>query len=153
MKYFVASDGARLAYRDEGAGLPLLALSGLTRNGTDFDYLAPHLDALHPGGIRLIRLDYRGRGESEFDPDWRNYDPVIEARDAVALLTAIGLHRADFLGTSRGGQIIFALAAMRPALINRAILNDIGPVIAMLLDPATQWINAQRVEASGGMLI
>jgi pimeloyl-ACP methyl ester carboxylesterase len=50
----------------EGAGLPVLCLAGLTRNSTDFDYLAPHLP-----DIRLIRLDYRGRGQS----DWA--DPAL----------------------------------------------------------------------------
>ncbi len=41
LHYFTADDGAKIAYRDEGAGFPVLALSGLTRSGTDFDYLAP----------------------------------------------------------------------------------------------------------------
>ncbi len=58
---FTASDGARLAYRDEGAGLPVLCLAGLTRSSTDFDFLVPHLD-----GVRLIRADYRGRGGSDW---------------------------------------------------------------------------------------
>ena len=56
-QFFTASDGARLAYRDEGQGLPLLCLAGLTREGRDFDTLAGL-------GVRLIRLDSRGRGLS-----------------------------------------------------------------------------------------
>ena len=52
MPFFNAPDGTRLHYTDEGQGTPLLALSGLTRNSSDFDYVAPHL-----GGVRLIRLD------------------------------------------------------------------------------------------------
>ena len=43
MPAFPAPDGARLHYTDEGAGLPILALAGLSRNASDFDYLAPHL--------------------------------------------------------------------------------------------------------------
>jgi len=62
MNSFRAADGARLVYRDEGEGLPLLALAGLTRDGRDFDYLARHLHA----GVRLIRPDSRGRGESDW---------------------------------------------------------------------------------------
>lgn len=49
MNSFRAADGARLVYRDEGEGLPLLALAGLTRDGRDFDYLARHLHA----GVRV----------------------------------------------------------------------------------------------------
>ncbi|MBL8302558.1 MAG: alpha/beta hydrolase, partial [Ideonella sp.] len=39
MKRFNADDGVRLAYADDGQGLPLLALGGLTRDSRDFDYL------------------------------------------------------------------------------------------------------------------
>ena len=59
--FFTADDGARLAYSDEGQGLPVLCLAGLTRNMGDFDYVAPHL-----ADVRLIRMDYRGRGQSDW---------------------------------------------------------------------------------------
>ena len=59
--YFTTPDGARLAYRSEGEGLPLLCLPGLTRTMGDFDYLRPHLPP-----CRLIRMDYRGRGASQW---------------------------------------------------------------------------------------
>ncbi len=58
---FTTEDGARIAYRDEGHGLPLLCLAGLTRTMADFDDLVPHLPPL-----RLIRMDYRGRGASSW---------------------------------------------------------------------------------------
>lgn len=128
MKYFVASDGARLAYRDEGEGLPLLALSGLTRNGTDFDYLAPHLPALYPEGVRLIRLDYRGRGGS----DWTGADSYTvprEAQDALELLDHLGLSSAAVLGTSRGGMIGMYLVAVARARLRGLCLNDVGPAL------------------------
>ena len=67
---FRAADGAMLAYSDEGTGLPLLCLAGLTRTMADFDYLAPHLPPL-----RLIRMDYRGRGGSDWTgPEWQLYE-------------------------------------------------------------------------------
>ena len=40
MPQFTAADGASLFYTDTGHGIPLLCLPGLTRNGSDFDYLA-----------------------------------------------------------------------------------------------------------------
>jgi len=43
MPFFTAADGAELHYTDEGHGRALICLAGLTRNGSDFDYLAPHL--------------------------------------------------------------------------------------------------------------
>jgi pimeloyl-ACP methyl ester carboxylesterase len=121
---FQAADGARLAYRDQGRGQPLLCLAGLTRSMADFDYLIPHLPPL-----RLIRMDYRGRGAS----DWTSaatYTVELEARDALALLDHLGVRRAAILGTSRGGLIGMYLGAVARDRIAGLILNDIGPEIA-----------------------
>ena len=124
MPRFTTSDGISLHYTDEGAGLPLLCLAGLTRDGRDFDFVAPHLTDL-----RLIRLDYRGRGQSD-RADPATYQIPIEGRDAMELLDHLGLERAAILGTSRGGLIAMVLAAsVKPRLLGVA-LNDIGPEIA-----------------------
>ena len=124
MPDYIATDGARLAYTDEGAGLPLIALAGLTRNGADFDYLAPLL----PDGVRLIRPDYRGRGGS----DWtgaKTYTVPQEARDVLALMDHLGLERAAILGTSRGGLIGMFLAATAKTRLIGLCLNDVGPAL------------------------
>lgn len=123
-QHFRAGDGARLAYRDEGAGLPLLCLAGLTRSMADFDYLTPHLPPL-----RLIRMDQRGRGES----DWTgaaSYTLAQEARDVLSLLDHLGLERAAILGTSRGGLIGMVLGATARDRLLGLCLNDVGPEIA-----------------------
>ncbi|WP_323715518.1 alpha/beta fold hydrolase [Paracoccus aminovorans] len=120
---FQAEDGASLAYRDEGQGLPVLALSGLTRTGRDFDYIAPHLD-----GVRLIRPDYRGRGGSEWTGA-ESYSVPQEARDALALLDHLGIEKAAVLGTSRGGIIGMLLAATAHDRLLGLCLNDVGPVL------------------------
>jgi pimeloyl-ACP methyl ester carboxylesterase len=119
-----AADGARLAYRDEGAGLPLLCLSGLTRTMADFDYLIPHLPPL-----RLIRMDYRGRGAS----DWTGaatYTIEQEAKDALLLLDHLGIEKVAILGTSRGGLIGMVLAVVARDRVMGLCLNDVGPEIA-----------------------
>ncbi|WP_167648436.1 alpha/beta fold hydrolase [Mameliella alba] len=118
------SDGISLHYRDEGEGLPLLCLAGLTRNGRDFDFVAPHLE-----GVRLIRLDYRGRGQSDWAPH-DTYQIPVEGRDALELLDHLGLENAAILGTSRGGLIAMVLAATAKARLLGVALNDIGPEIA-----------------------
>ncbi|MDR0810180.1 MAG: alpha/beta hydrolase [Gemmobacter sp.] len=122
-QFFTASDGARLAYRDEGAGLPLLCLSGLTRTMADFDYLAPHLPP-----VRLIRMDYRGRGESQWTGA-ASYTVPQEGRDALELLDHLGVEKAALLGTSRGGMIAMMLAALAKTRLLGVALNDIGPVL------------------------
>lgn len=124
MPRFTTFDGLSLHYEDDGAGMPLLCLSGLTRNVRDFDYVAPHL-----GDARLVRLDYRGRGRSD-RADPATYTIPVEARDALALLDHLGLPRAAILGTSRGGLIAMVLAAMARDRLIGAALNDVGPEIA-----------------------
>ena len=78
---------------------------------------------------QVIAFDYRGRGRSAYDPDWKNYTVPVEAGDIVAGLTALGIEHGVFIGTSRGGLIIHVLAAIRPAALKAVILNDIGPVV------------------------
>ncbi len=132
--FFVsAADGLRLYARDYGPeggdALPVVCLSGLTRSSEDFHELAVALshDASRPR--RVLSLDYRGRGRSDWDRDWRNYDIKIELNDVLQVLAAAGIAKAIFIGTSRGGMITMALSAVRPTLIAGAVLNDIGPVI------------------------
>lgn len=124
MQGFLAEDGARLAFRDEGQGLPLLALAGLTRDGRDFDYLARNL----PDGIRLIRLDSRGRGGSDWTgPD--TYTVAQEAKDALAFLDHLGLAQVAIVGSSRGGLIGLVIAATAKHRLLGLCLNDVGPVV------------------------
>lgn len=125
MKKFKTSDGLSLAYSDEGQGPVVLCLAGLTRNMTDFDDFALAAGS----GIRLIRMDYRGRGTSDYDATYQNYSIPIEARDAVELLDHLGIDRATVVGTSRGGLIAMVLAATVKDRLAGVFLNDIGPVI------------------------
>lgn len=122
MPHFTAADGTRLFYTDEGKGLPVLALAGLTRNIADFDHVAPHLNC------RLIRMDYRGRGQSDWT-DPASYTIPQEAQDALALLDHLNIEKAGILGTSRGGLIGMVLAATAKHRLLGVALNDIGPQI------------------------
>lgn len=126
MPDFTTSDGLRLHYTETGdpSGRPLLCLAGLTRNSDDFGFLA---DALPDA--RLIALDYRGRGLSQYDPDYMNYNVLREGHDALELLDHLGLDSVVVMGTSRGGLIAMALAASAPERLRGVILNDVGPEI------------------------
>ena len=120
---FTTPDGTELAYADEGHGLALLCLPGLTRTMADFDYLAPHLPPL-----RLIRMDYRGRGASGWSGA-ASYTVVQEAQDALALLDHLKVPKAALLGTSRGAFIAMILAATARDRVLGLCLNDAGPVV------------------------
>ena len=124
-------DRLRLHARVIGPGkvtaLPVLALPGLTRTAQDFDVVARALagDPQHPR--RVVAVDYRGRGGSDFDQNPASYTVPIETTDVLALASAAGIPRAILLGTSRGGLISMVIAATRPELVAGIILNDIGP--------------------------
>jgi pimeloyl-ACP methyl ester carboxylesterase len=122
MPQFTTADGTQLYYTDQGDGLPVLALAGLTRNTADFDHVAPHLNC------RLIRMDYRGRGQSNWS-DPSTYTIPQEAVDALALLDHLNIEKAAILGTSRGGLIAMVLAATAKHRLLGVALNDIGPEI------------------------
>jgi pimeloyl-ACP methyl ester carboxylesterase len=123
LRHFTVADGASLAYSDDGSGLPVLCLAGLTRNSGDFDFVAPHLP-----DVRLIRMDYRGRGQSD-QTGAASYTIVQEAQDALTLLDHLRIDRAAILGTSRGGLIGMYLALTARDRLAGLCLNDIGPVM------------------------
>jgi pimeloyl-ACP methyl ester carboxylesterase len=131
--YYTSQDALKLYARIYGSpregAQPVVCLAGLTRNSADFHDLALHLanDASAPR--QVIAFDYRGRGRSTYAPDWKTYDPIVETGDVLAGMAALGIEDAAFIGTSRGGLIIMILAAMRPAVLKAAVLNDIGPVV------------------------
>jgi pimeloyl-ACP methyl ester carboxylesterase len=131
--FITAQDGLRLHVRSYGPRnaptLPVLCLPGLARTVADFDTLATALatDARTPR--RVIALDSRGRGESDYDRNPANYNLQVELADLLAVLTALGITQAVFVGTSRGGILTMLLAAARPTAIAGCVLNDIGPVI------------------------
>lgn len=131
--FYSAQDGLKLHARVYGSSsgnhLPVVCLPGLTRNARDFHDLALALSTRKAAPRKVIAFDYRGRGQSEWDKNWENYDVITETADVVAGLTALGIEHAAFIGTSRGGLIIHALAAARPGALKAVVLNDVGPVV------------------------
>lgn len=131
--YFSSRDDLKLFARKYGwhnYNAPVVVcLPGLTRNAADFHGLAMYLCQGEEHPYRVVCMDYRGRGNSEYDSEWSNYNPIVEAEDVVAGLTALGVEDVSIIGTSRGGLIAMLLTASKPSMINAVILNDAGPEI------------------------
>lgn len=135
-RFVSAPDGLKLHYAEYGdataPGAPVVCLPGLTRTAEDFGPLARALAFEGKTRRRVLALDYRGRGLSERDPDWKRYDLAIESADIIAVLTAAEVARAIIVGTSRGGLHALVLAVVRPTLLQAVVLNDIGPNVESL---------------------
>lgn len=112
---------------DGGRQTPIICLHGLTRNAADFEDALPFLAAT---GRDVYAFSFRGRGLSDYDPDYRRYFPTTYRDDVLAALEQLGLARAIFLGTSLGGIVAMLLAASAPARVAAAIINDVGPELA-----------------------
>jgi pimeloyl-ACP methyl ester carboxylesterase len=126
--YFVVRDGLTLHYRDYPGPAdkpPILCLHGLTRNVRDFAELAER----YSPNFRVLLLDFRGRGGSDYDPVPSRYNPLSYAADVIELLDQLRLAQAIFVGTSLGGLVTMTIAATAPQRIAASILNDVGPDI------------------------
>ena len=126
---YSAQDGLSLSYRDYGDRLferaPVLCLGGLARNAKDFHGFAGRLAQQR----RVVCPDYRGRGRSDYDPDWRNYRPEVYVNDLFHLMAAANLHGAIVCGMSLGGLLAMGLSVLAPAQLTAVILDDVGPEV------------------------
>jgi pimeloyl-ACP methyl ester carboxylesterase len=131
--HYTSRDGLRLYARHYAAPAstrrPAVCLAGLTRNCRDYHDLATALAGTGEAARDVYTLDYRGRGRSQYDPDWKNYSMLVELNDVLDFMTMKGLDRAAIVGTSRGGLIAMLMSVLRPNAMGAVVLNDIGPVI------------------------
>jgi pimeloyl-ACP methyl ester carboxylesterase len=126
--HWTSADGLNLHYRDyagRGDRPPLLCIPGLTRNARDFEPLAEAF----AGEWRVIALDLRGRGESDYAKDPATYQQRQYCADIDALLGELEIARFVAVGTSLGGIVTMRLAAENAERIAGAVINDIGPEI------------------------
>ena len=124
--YYPSHDGLRLYARDyasASASRTLICIPGLTRNSADFEDLCAAL----ADDYRVLAVDLRGRGLSDYDPEPLNYHPGTYVRDIESLIDALQLESASLIGTSLGGVVSMLLASVKAEFVERIVLNDIGP--------------------------
>jgi pimeloyl-ACP methyl ester carboxylesterase len=131
--FVTAQDGLTLHVRCYGSrhasAHAVVCLPGLARTAADFHPLATAL-AADPANPRLVlALDYRGHGQSQYDRNPKNYAIRVALADLSAVLAALEITSAIFVGTSFGGLLAMMLGALPPIAVTGVILNDIGPVL------------------------
>jgi pimeloyl-ACP methyl ester carboxylesterase len=132
-RFIAAPDGLKLHLRDygerSGRRLTVVCLPGLSRNCADFHPLATALADDRAAPRRVVAIDLRGRGQSDYDRNPANYTVAVELADVVAIIAALEIAPALIVGTSRGGLIAMSMAAKHPSAMGGVVLNDIGPVV------------------------
>ena len=120
----VPGDGLHLAYREWHGHLaedPLVLLHGVTGSGEDWKSVAPGLPER-----RIIALDARGHGHSEWDPG-EDYVTDSHFADVVVALSSLGIGRFAVAGFSMGGGIAMLLAAALPERVSSLVVVDSYP--------------------------
>jgi pimeloyl-ACP methyl ester carboxylesterase len=116
----------RVAYTDWGdPGRPIvLCCGGVANSAMRFNYLAADLR----NEFRIVSMDWLGRGLSGWMADERDYSLSTYVEQVRQLIEHLG-KPVIVLGSSLGGSVAIELAARYPKLVQRLILNDIGPYI------------------------
>jgi pimeloyl-ACP methyl ester carboxylesterase len=124
-KFFDARDGARLAYRELGAGRPVVLIHGFFSTATVNWVRYGHAAKLAGRGFRVIMPDLRGHGDSAKPHETAAYPPDVLTDDAMALLEALELVDYDLGGYSLGARTTVRMLA-RGAVPRRAIVAGMG---------------------------
>jgi pimeloyl-ACP methyl ester carboxylesterase len=125
--HFVTINALTAHYLDFGGASdesPVICIHGLSGNAHNFDGLAACLMPHH----RVISLDVRGRGNSQWGPS-EDYNPSVYTSDLHKLIDALGIVRVNLIGTSMGGMIAMLYAGGYPERVERLVLNDVGPEV------------------------
>src|SRR5262245_17186947 len=118
----------RMAYWEWGAAdnpRVVVCVHGLSRQGRDFDTLAGALCDRY----RVVCPDVVGRGESDWLADPMGYQTPTYVADMVTLIARLNTQEVHWVGTSMGGIIGMAMAALPGTPVKRLVLNDIGPAL------------------------
>ncbi len=124
----VKVNGISLHYLDWGPAdaPPVVLLHGITGHARVWDHLAQRLAPAR----RVLALDQRGHGDSDPAPD-DDYRVGTMADDVAAFAGSLRLGRFALVGHSMGGRIAIKFAADHAAQLERLVIIDIGPDIAL----------------------
>jgi pimeloyl-ACP methyl ester carboxylesterase len=142
MSFAVTNDAQRIAYECIGTGRPTVLLHGFSdsrHSWREAGFVEPLLGA----GRQLILVDCRGHGDSDKPHEPAAYASRHRAGDAIAVLDALGLQKADLIGYSMGGALALGTALFHP--------HRIGRLVVIAAHPFAQDMTPFRQAISGGI--
>jgi pimeloyl-ACP methyl ester carboxylesterase len=125
IEWFTSFDGTELAWREIGAGRPLVLLHGYFSNAQTNWIKYGHAATLVAAGFRVIMPDLRAHGDSARPHDAGAYPKDVLADDGFALIAHLGLTNYDLGGYSLGGRTVGRML-VRGATPRRAIISGMG---------------------------
>lgn len=144
---FFESNGYRIAFLDEGEGMPILLIHGFASNKR-VNWVNPGwVDTLVKAGRRVIAIDNRGHGDSDKPHLVDAYRPAVMADDARNLLVHLGLARADVMGYSMGARIAAFLALAHPDMLRTLVFGGLGEGIITGVGPWAPIVEALETDA------
>lgn len=123
----ITLNGLKIHYREWSSGdgktkPPFILLHGIARVARCFDHLAPQL----ANDYRVIAVDMRGQGESDWHPDGA-YLVEDYTTDIEGLIDRLDLRDIVLWGASTGGRVAQMTAARRADRVKAVVVEDVGP--------------------------
>ena len=137
----VTRNGVRLRCRRAGSGEPLLLLHGHPQSHAMWHLVAPQLAQR----FSVVLMDLRGYGDSgrpEPGEGSASYAKREMALDALAVMQSQGFSRFQVLAHDRGARVAHRLAADHPQAVERLLLLDIAPTLAMYENTSREFATA-----------
>jgi pimeloyl-ACP methyl ester carboxylesterase len=146
----IASSGVTLAVSDDGAGIPVVLLHGLSASHR---YVVMGSQALQRAGHRVVTYDARGHGASSPAPAPQAYGYEELTADLVAVLDELGIERAVLAGASMGAHTILRLALDAPERVAALAVITPGYDPVEIDDPArlARWDALSDALRHGGV--
>ena len=121
---YIDANGMRFHYLEWGdpSNPPLMLLHGFAQTCHSWDFVALSLCDRY----RVIALDQRGHGDSDWAPDG-DYTPETQQKDIAAIVGELGLSQFKLMGLSMGGRNSFTYTANNPEQVKALVIVDAGP--------------------------
>ena len=140
--------GYPLAYRDEGAGPPIVLLHGSLSDSRSWSLQIPEFAKR----FRVFALNLRHYYPEPWDGSGDDFSVAQHADDVAAFIGCVGLGRVHLIGHSRGGAVALTVARRHPGLVRTLVLADPRGLESLLADtPETRDMATQLAASFAGL--
>jgi 3-oxoadipate enol-lactonase len=144
---YTETGGNKIFYEVRGAGDPVILLNGAMANTTSWNLQLP---ALLANNYKVILMDFVGQGQS--DKPRTKYRMIQHIDEVAAVLDAVGVEKAHYVGVSYGGEVALLCGINAPKRIRSLVVaNSVSSVDRSTKGRADRWLLAARFR-SGRML-